>query len=181
MYQRIIIFLLCFNSWSQNEDLKIIGWNENRPLNWSDFEDKPISNSSAAALTASGITFSYSIEKEEDEIVDFRTEVTCLFYPEKSWVKLNLANDYILKHEQLHFNITELHARKFRKAISELKVSSKLKNKLNNLYDTINKASSEMQKRYDAETNHSINKEEQEKWHLYITSELEILEDFKSS
>ena len=165
----------------QNEDLKTISWQENRPLTWSDFEAIPTNTSSAAALTASGITFGFSIDKEDGRVVDFDTTIDCFFYPEKSWVKPEYADDYILRHEQLHFNITELHARKFRKQIKQLRVSSKIRNQLNRLYKDINQTSYDMQKRYDEETNHSINKEKQKEWDNFITQELEKLSGFKST
>src|SRR5699024_5538989 len=39
--------------------------------------------------------------------------------PSESWVKENKKSDYLLKHEQLYFDICELYARKIRKIFKE--------------------------------------------------------------
>ncbi|SHH36755.1 DUF922 domain-containing protein [Winogradskyella jejuensis] len=174
-----LLFVTSF-TFAQDKDLETFSWQEDRPLVWADFKGKPNPNTDAAALTASGISFGFSIGKTGNRITDFSTTVECLFYPSESWYKVEDADDHILKHEQLHFNITELHARMFRQQISELRASSQLKTQLNSLYKAISKASYEMQNKYDDETNHSINKEQQAAWQNYITAELKKLEAFKT-
>ena len=61
-----------------------------------------------------------------------------------------------------------------------MKPSSDIKNRLGSLYKKISKASFDMQSKYDEETNHSINKEQQLAWETYITTELKKLEAFKT-
>ena len=131
-------------------------------------------------MTASGVSFGFSIGKTGKKITDFNTNVECVFYPTESWYKDEDANPHILRHEQIHFDITELFTRKFRQQISELRASPKIKNQLNSLYEAISKASSKMQNLYDEETNHSINKVQQKKWDDYIVAELRTLEAFKT-
>lgn len=173
----ILISVSCF---AQKANDVTFSWNEDKPLVWSDFQANPNPNTDAAALTASGISFGFSIGKTGKKITDFTADVECLFYPNESWYKPKDSNLHILKHEQFHFNITELHARKFRKLISELKPSANLQTQLNKLYKTISKASFEMQNQYDAETNHSINKPKQAEWELFVAKELKKLEAFKT-
>lgn len=175
----LILVFLSNISFSQNDRDPIL-WNENYPLSWSDFKAKPDQNTSAAALTASGISFGFSIGKTGNRITKFTTEVECFFYPYESWFKPQTGDDYILKHEQVHFDITELHARKFRQQISQLKPSQNLKAKLNSMYKAISQASRRMQTAYDDETNHSINKERQAYWEKYVEIELKKLEAYKS-
>ena len=103
-----------------------------------------------------------------------------IFYPDKSWYNKSVADAYILAHEQLHFDITELHVRKFRKQISQLKVSNALKSILDRLHQNINTELSIMQNLYDKESNNSINREQQAKWSRYVQNELKALEAFKS-
>ena len=176
-----VIFLFAIVScFAQEDKLKTISWNDRRPLTWEDFKDKPILNSDAAALTASGITFGFSLGKTGNRITDFSTTVDCVFYPEKSWYKIEHGNNHILNHEQLHFNITELHARKFRQKISKLKITPNLRNQLNSLYKANSEESLIMQRLYDSETNHSINKEKQNEWNRYVAAELKKLESYKT-
>lgn len=173
----ILISTTCF---AQKADDETFSWSEDRSLVWSDFRGQPDLQNDAVASTASGISFGFSINKAGRKITGFTANVECVFYPNTSWHKPEDATAYILKHEQFHFNITELHARKFRKKIKSLKPSSKVQGQLNNLYQAISKASFDMQKQYDAETNHSINKIKQAEWETFIISELKKLEAFKT-
>lgn len=175
---RILLLTFCFFSVQSNEPVR--NWSESYKLSWKDFEGNPDNNSGAAATTASGIIFGYSMQETNTEVVSFTTEIHAQFYPEKSWFKPKLATIYLLAHEQLHFDITELHARKFRYEVSLLKVSKTIKNDLKALNKKINKQLALMQQAYDGETSHSRNKEAQVKWNAYIAKELQKLEQYKS-
>lgn len=133
----------------------VLKWEENVQLTWSDFKGKPTKLGDVVALTASGISLGFSIEEKNGEAVGFNYKAEAHFYPKRSWVHQKKASVPILKHEQLHFDITELHVRKLRKSIGDLKLSKHLKKDLNNTYKNINKDMNVMQKTYDLETNHS--------------------------
>lgn len=174
---RILIFLLCFAN--LQKDKPGIKWEENRPLTWKDFKGKPKLNLEAVAETASGISFGFSVKTTNSKIDSFFTEVNSYFDPESSWYNKNRADAYILSHEQLHFDITELFARKLRKEISKLKVSNQIKTELNALYKNNESELAKMQYRYDLETDHSKNLEIQKKWQIYIKSEIDKLTKYK--
>ncbi|MGM5470754.1 DUF922 domain-containing protein [Flavobacteriaceae bacterium LMO-SS05] len=157
-----------------------IGWRDDLKLTWSDFKGKKNTKSDAVAVTASGITFAYSVKKANATVVDFIPVVEAHFYPNRSWVVQELADDYILIHEQLHFDITELHVRKFRKQLSQVKISNRIDTVLDALHKSINKELATMQTQYDKESNNSINKKEQTKWSVFVANELKKLERFKS-
>ncbi len=174
----IILCSVLFLATTENEET--ITWNENRKLTWADFKANPDVQSDAVALTASGITFGYSVKRLDDEVVGFNATVESLFYPNKSWYKKDIANNHILNHEQLHFDITELHARKLRQQVNQLKVSQNIKQQLEQLHKDINIAIAKMQHQYDQQSNHSINSEMQSAWHQKIREELKALERYKS-
>ncbi|MBU2928571.1 DUF922 domain-containing Zn-dependent protease [Winogradskyella psychrotolerans] len=157
-----------------------VTWNETAKLTWADFKGTPNSESDAVALTASGITFGYSVKTSGERIVDFTTTVEAHFYPNKSWYLKDKANTYILAHEQLHFDITELYARQFRQQIKKLVVNQNVKEQMNRLHAKINEAVNDMQRRYDEETEHSMNKEMQKQWEVTIRKELSKFDDYKS-
>ena len=90
------------------------------------------------------------------------------------------ADDYVLAHEQLHFDITELHVRKLRKQIDGVRVSQNLDQILNALHKNINKALTDMQNQYDADTNNSMDKNAQAKWLIFIRNELKKYVSYKS-
>jgi hypothetical protein len=170
-------FVFCF---SQGEE-PTIQWEEFNKLSWENFKAQPDPNTDVVAITASGITFQYSIQKSDHQIVGFNAQVKTLFYPEKSWCRLERANAHILSHEQLHFDITELHARKFRYQLSLLIVSDNMIETLDAIHLQIQKDLKKMQSLYDSETDFSRQTEAQAKWQEQVQIELEKLSTFKSS
>jgi len=174
----IICLAFIFIGFISNEET--ISWNASQKLTWADFKANPDANSGAVALTASGITFGYSVKTSGKRIIDFTASVEAHFYPNKSWYVKEKGDDYILGHEQLHFDITELYVRMFREKLSLLKPNQNLKDQLQKLHIAINEALNETQKRYDAQSNHSINTEMQKQWEVFIATELKKFENYKS-
>jgi hypothetical protein len=168
------VLILC-GFYGVAQDQPVIAWNESYRLSWSDFKDKPDNNDRAVAVTASGITFGFSVKQTDTQVISFTTNVLTHFYPEQSWYKVKETDTHVLGHEQLHFDITELYARKFRQRISQLKVSNAINSQLNRLHEIIKRELSTMQDAYDTETDFSRNVEQQAKWKEQIATELAIL------
>jgi predicted secreted Zn-dependent protease len=98
---------------------------------------------------------------------------------QKSWTKT--SSDTILTHEKRHFDITEIYARKLRKAFKEKRFSQSTLNKESKaLFNSINKELNKQQVLYDKETNHSINRQQQLNWESKIEKELNALSEYKS-
>ena len=180
MYIKQVIFCLLFLLVGKNSNEETMTWDESQKLTWENFKADPNVNSDAVALTASGITFGYSVKTTGRRIISFSATVDAHFYPNKSWYIKDKGDDHILSHEQLHFDITELYARKFREQLKRLKVNQNLKKQLNRLHMAINEALNETQQRYDAQSNHSINTEMQKQWESFIANELKDSEQYKS-
>ncbi len=157
-----------------------ISWKDNIKLTWNHFKGTPKTNMSAVAVTASGITFEFSVKESNDRVIGFNTTVYAHFYPGKSWYIKEQGNAHILAHEQLHFDITELYARKFRKQVAQLEVSNAIKSQLRMLHEKVNKELAEAQNTYDRETDNSVNVELQNKWNSYVKLELKKLDAYKS-
>lgn len=171
---------MCFtflNAEAQNEDSKL--WTSTTQLQWSDFIGKPEPKQNVVAITASGITFGYSVTKSETKIEEANFTIEAHFYPEHSWCLKDKIDDNILNHERFHFNLTELFARKLRKQIAETNFTLNLKAEADAIYNNINKELQAMQKQYDAETNFSINVAAQKQWQAKIEKQLKALERFK--
>ncbi|WP_411895385.1 DUF922 domain-containing protein [Winogradskyella sp. A2] len=175
-----LIICLTFLFIGQNPDEESMTWNESRKLTWADFKGEVNPNSDAVALTASGITFGFSVSTSGSRIVDYSTSVEAHFYPNKSWYNKDKADDYILGHEQLHFDITELYTRLFRQRLTKLRVNQNIRKQLKQLHANINEELNTTQKRYDEQSLHSINVEVQNEWREYISAELAKIEQFKS-
>ena len=154
-------------------------WNENKRLAWSDFRGTPTSTINAAALTASGLTFDFSAKTTQTKLIEFNTIVEARFYPNQSWYRKEYVNSVVLAHEQLHFDITELHARKLRKQMTEANFTIKIKREISKLHSTINKQLKEMQNKYDRDSDYSRSVETQKKWQTLVNRELNKLSKYK--
>jgi len=173
-----LILVVCLNV--SATDGETIGWTEANKLSWADFKGPKQTESDAAAVTASGITFSFSVKKSDNRITDFDAFAHAYFYTEDSWYIEDRCNDHILAHEQLHFDITELHVRILRHRLAQLEVSQNIKAQLSATHKAVNQELAEMQHQYDTQSQNSINKEAQAKWAVYVAENLKKFEDYKS-
>jgi hypothetical protein len=167
------LLFLVFSANAQQAQDKIF-WEGNK-LTWDDFRAKPDRSSSFQANTSAGLSYSWGV-RNENGVVTLNYEVFSYFNPNSSWVYPESRNNaHLLSHEQLHFDITELHARKLRKKLSEVKIDQLGKDPraaLNKLYENIEKGRAAMQMKYDKETSHSINKEAEARWQEFIGEEM---------
>ncbi|MHA7863883.1 DUF922 domain-containing protein [Flagellimonas marinaquae] len=148
-----------------------VPWTENVRLTWADFKGKVPPGQPPAATTASGISYSYSANLLHHEVkLDF--EVNAYFYPNESWYKPELCDENTLTHEQLHFDITEVFARKMREKLRRTSFSDDVKAEVRKIYHDILKELQEYQERYDWETNFSRNREKQAEWNRKIAEAL---------
>lgn len=148
-----------------------IKWREDRKLNWGDFQRQPDAQSPFAAMSVTGLHIKYSSALNKKGVVlDFSVE--SFFEPKESWSKPEKRSQHILTHEQIHFDITELHARKLRKQLQNGQFSRKVKNEVEQIYLRIEGQRKAMQQKFDAETKHSLNVEKQQVWERFIAKEL---------
>lgn len=164
----------------QNPDK--IFWKENA-LTWGDFQAEPDKNSTFQANTSAGLSYSWGI-RNENGVVTLKYEVLSYFNPNGSWVvPESRGSEYLLSHEQLHFDITELHARKLRKKLAEInveKLGEDPRKELNKLYEIIEKERDAMQLKYDKETNHSLNREAEARWQNFVKREIKKYENYNT-
>jgi len=174
-----VFFLWNFLSFAQDKQPHAVLWQEALQLHWKDFKGDPKPDVDAVAITASGITFGYSVTRSQTEVVDANFTIEAHFYPDHSWYKKGRVTDVVLNHERFHFNITELFARKFRQRISQTRFTNDIKQEADAIYQAINEELRTMQKRYDKETNYSMDIEVQKQWQLKIEEELKALSKYK--
>lgn len=169
--------LLCLAltlSFTVPADENLIDWSPSRKLKWEDFKGAPDASSTNAALTNSTIKAEFGYNDK-----GLTHSIKCMFNKRLSWGRIK--NDYILNHEQGHFDITEAHARLLHKNLSEYVFNSKtVGNDINKIYGETMQAHVTMQKQYDLLTNHSIDSAEQRKWDQKIDGLLKELEKFSN-
>ncbi|MEQ8220161.1 MAG: DUF922 domain-containing protein [Arenibacter sp.] len=165
----LLIGLMLHLGYGQAEE--VVLWTPTGKLEWSDFKGKPSNISNAAAITASGITYSFSAQGTKDRMeLDFKVDTH--FYPDKSWYKPKLANPIILSHEQLHFDISEVYARKLRQILDKTKFTSNAKSEVKEIYRNILRELNDYQNQYDSETNFSRDTVQQLIWNKKIKKAL---------
>ncbi|MCX6319303.1 MAG: hypothetical protein NTW29_18650 [Bacteroidetes bacterium] len=158
---------------SCNNHTNNIEWSENRKLNWDDFKgDYSISESSAAEV-AINLKLFYVFDGS------LKYDVVCYMIKNQSWTEER--SDYALNHEQGHFDIGEIFARRLRKAIHEKSRFTSYSNvrKLDSLELMYHKLLQKEEETYDLETTKPFrNQASQKMWDQKIKKSLDSLKAF---
>lgn len=177
MYKLLIATFLSFFLF---QDSPTITWQHEYRLEWSDFNGTPKKETSVVAVTASGISFSFSTKTTKTKLIDYSYIIKAHFYSEQSWCVKERATPNILNHERLHFDITELFARKFRQRIEATNFTLDINKQMEAIHNAINAELEAMQNTYDAETSNSQNIEKQSEWQTKIILQLNKLAYYSS-
>ena len=163
------LLLVCITVIQTNN---LIPWNASRKLSWNDFKGEPDPHSPNAALTSSNINIEFGYNEE-----GFQYSIKCSFDQNRSWVRIK--TNEVLAHEQGHFDIAEIFARKLNKMMKAYRFNAKTASTdLNRLYEDVMKQHRQTQTQYDQETDYSRNKPNQEEWLKKIAGDLKGLEAF---
>jgi hypothetical protein len=154
-------------------NLASLAWNEFYKLSWKDFKGQPADNAAGDAGTVVQIKAKPFMVKDKIEF-----DVQTFFDREKSWKRAEAPE--LLAHEQLHFDLAELYARKIRQKIAELQKAGVNELKAYNLeVQKLLSESSETDMKYDIETLHGALDKKQAAWAASIKTELAQLKQFK--
>jgi len=156
-------------------DDNTIVYNQHRKLGIADFKASPDEGSGAAAITSSGFMFKAGYRSFQGKAT-LIISVYCSFDKATSWMKEKAKNNYILSHEQHHFDISYISTLLFIKKIK--KTSFKQDNYMAQLKEVYNQAVEDMenlQHRYDTDTNNGILKDKQAEWNKKIDDQLASL------
>jgi len=157
---------------SVQQDNSYIDWSPSNKLTWADFQAEPDKNSSVAALTSTNIKIDFGYAN-----ATLQYHIRCRFDKAKSWGRVK--NDYILMHEQAHFDIAEIYARKLNKALKKYTPdAANISKEVNKIYNDMMQEYYDRQDEYDKETNFSINHTKQAEWLKKISDELSDLKEY---
>ncbi|MFB1021795.1 MAG: hypothetical protein QMC40_03430 [Vicingaceae bacterium] len=155
-----------------------IFWSDTTEIKWSDFQ---ATNDSAKSLSAiSKIELPYSTSSDREVDMTFTIQ-TCLVKSE-SWFKKGKQNNILLLHEQLHFDIAELHRRLIVKSIVEGSFNADTYEKeVDQIIIAIWENSyRKMQDKYDLETNYARIFKPQIYWNKKVADQLESMKEFQA-
>jgi hypothetical protein len=154
-------------------NLASLAWNEFYKLSWKDFKGQPAENAAGDAGTVVQIKAKPFMVKDKVEY-----DVQTFFDREKSWKRAEAPE--LLAHEQLHFDLAELYARKIRQKVAELQKAGVNELKAYNLeVQKLLSESNEADMKYDIETLHGTLDKKQAVWAASIKTELAQLKQFR--
>lgn len=166
-----VILLLSNKNIDANNEVE---WCLKRKLSWNDFLGTPdtINNPLAEAATFTSL----EITKNEFKEGLPKLEVKSFFIKNESWTIVN--DSFSLAHEQLHFDICEIYARKIRKAFDSLNKQKIIYIKeYKKVFSAFAKEKKEYNMSYDLEA--YFNEDMQKQWSLKISKELEELKAYE--
>ncbi|MDQ6527683.1 hypothetical protein [Flavobacterium sp. LHD-85] len=123
----IFIIIICsstipnyrYSKKAYNQEENTILWSNDRKLTWEDFKGVPDSSSQSVLVTVAGTTSVINFEYKTIKNMMTSYKIESIFVKNKSWTIT--SDTLVLAHEQLHFDITELYARRIRKTFDSLK------------------------------------------------------------
>jgi hypothetical protein len=156
---------------------KQIAWSSARKLVWEDFKGIPDNSNTAkniAAQTNCGFQFNtyYPTLFGKPKLA-----VDNIFNCKLSWVREAQKNQQgLLAHEQAHFDLCEIYARKLRKEFAEAKMpAASIDYEALHIFKKVSADYIRQQDLYDEETNHGLNTMKQNEWIKQIANELQEL------
>lgn len=157
------------------EAVRVI-WRQEIPLTWADFRGNPEPHTGVDALSSCGLTCDPALSRSGE----IRFDVLAFFSPTDSWVDEADASGLLLKHEQGHFDIGEIYARKMRRRLARASFDrSRLNQQISALYDETFNEFRTAQQAYDEVTEHSTHPEAQKEWNRWIADELKRYEAYR--
>jgi hypothetical protein len=148
-------------------------WSAARRLAWSDFQGDPPATGAEGARTAYALYYAWSCRGQA-----FEFRAVAGFRPRQSWVKPVVLNDTaqrrsVLGHEQTHFDLVEVHARRMRRDFARLTgPCRKTDAELTALAQRLVQEEKAEQRRYDDETNHGLAADPQAAWTAEVARRL---------
>lgn len=144
-------------------------WSETYHLKWEDFQAAPDSNAFGSALTT--VTIKARPNRQNRRL---EYDINAFFLRSHSWSKTRSI--HVLNHEQIHFDLAELYARKARKKVQELQQLGINDYRVyNSALQAIFQESNEMDAKYDRETLNGALLKKQISWDLTIGTHLKEL------
>lgn len=165
---------VAFSDYGEKTEGDSIYYSVQRPLTWADFRGKiPTSKYSAEVSPTLGYDEHAEVIKG---IVNLRIAVKACLPKSAAWVKDDSRTNYALNHEQRHFDIVKIAAEHFKQKIKALKLPPEnYDGPINMEYLDAYREMNNLQKQYDADTNHGLNTGGQERWNTKIDKELKEL------
>ena len=157
-------------------------WSATRRLAWSDFRARPPAGRAEAAVTATSVIWGFHCTADA-----FTFESVAVFFPDRSWVDPTVSIQLgggmgTLRHEQTHFDLTEVFVRRMRRFFGELsRPCDSTAERLSGLGDRFVHDEADAQHEYDAATANGRAVSAQSRWDADVQRWLTELAAFTPS
>ncbi len=185
MYKFALLLLLPFFATTFHPDRTIlppeeeITWSGDRRLSWDDFKGIPSGGGFTGATTYSTIKATPKVEGYFNSRV--AVEVKAVFRCDKSWAKEKAKESaYLLNHEQRHFDIAEMYARKIKQALAPYRITPRNYDQIKaEVIEQLFQEYVDYDKAYDHETVHGLKAGVQREWDERIDEALGLVTDLE--
>jgi hypothetical protein len=164
----ISFIITLFSCIITNAQDSLILWSLSKPLQWADFSGPVKEGSEYDAEVFAEVQYRYIFKDKNN----FNFHVFATFNKNTSWSKKSKQSETLLKHEQMHFDLAELYARKLQEEFEKYDYTDNYAKEIVAIFEPIKNEYHLMQLKCDEETNHSLNKQKQVEWEAYIHTEL---------
>ncbi len=154
-----------------------IAWSAARKLRWQDFAGTPPRGADGDCHSFVGLNVDWSCDDNH-----FVFHVSTTFDPIQSWVRPGARQPDLLRHEQTHFDLTEVAARKLRQRVAALGDPCASYAEIADVDNAVGDergAWEREQQLYDRETANGTNLPNQQGWTTRTAQRLEQLKGFE--
>ncbi len=150
----------------------ISGWP--RAIAWSEFReiskrpDGVLEDAQIHSEVSSPSRLSVTRENGQFRLPNYPAKLDVV--PDDTWVVTGTKSDALLAHEQVHFDITGLSGRDMVREMLALRAptTDELQRAVTRITERYQQLASELTKKYDDETNHGRNADQQKRWAAHI-------------
>jgi hypothetical protein len=175
MKLKLILFFITLNTCVFSQETDAIYYHPDRKLRWEDFCGvSDFSDSNKAAQISTTI----QLKSGKVNFWTGKAEFTgsAIMYKSKFWVKNGFRNDYVLSHEQIHFDIAYIAAKKLEIDINSIGVKFLNKNIVDAMYRNWHSIFLLNEQTYDLMTDGGNDVEMQRHYQIMINNQLKALE-----
>ena len=164
----ILVTVVCYS-----QKIFIGGRESNGKLTWPDFTGKIDKSSPMNAYTYYNFSTRFSnVQFLGDSALIQGFEVKLELDQSKSWAKPDRLSDKLLEHEQGHFNLGILCMKEVLEKFKQTRFTkSNFNTELRNMINEVSKKYNDLGIKYDNETDHSKNLEQQTRWNNFFTEQ----------
>lgn len=159
---------ISFSDYKESKEGDTIYYDPKRPLTWSDFQSKNRLPGNYFASVMPSIGYTQDSDLEHGTLI-VRIAVKAYVPKSANWANPTGREQYYLNHEQRHFDIAKIIAEQFKRKILAKKLTpDNYEGIINMQYLDSYRDMNALQKAYDGDTNHGLNRFAQDNWNAKI-------------